>query len=64
MERSEFKDPEAKPTGRQVYALAAALCRHIGESFPTTRYAASELIDRLRADRGEIEEPTGEAPMP
>ena len=41
-----------KPTIRQVYALAAALCERSGEEFPETRGAASELIERLRVENG------------
>ena len=41
---------QAKPTGRQVYALAHELCKRTGERFPPTRGAASELIERLRAE--------------
>jgi hypothetical protein len=42
----------AKPTVRQVYALAAALCEREGEEFPETFEAASELIERLRVENG------------
>jgi hypothetical protein len=42
----------AKPTVRQVYALAAALCERAGEEFPETFQAASELIERLRVENG------------
>jgi hypothetical protein len=44
--------PEGKPTARQIYALAAALCERTGEEFPETRDAASELIERLRIENG------------
>ena len=44
--------PDGKPTVRQVYALAAALCERAGEEFPQTRDAASELIERLRTENG------------
>ncbi len=47
-----MRHPEAKPTGRQVYALAHELCKRTGERFPSTRGAASELIERLRAENG------------
>ena len=40
------------PTVRQVYALAAALCERVGEAFPDTREAASELIERMRLEIG------------
>jgi hypothetical protein len=45
-------DPKPKPTIRQVYALAAALCERAGEEFPETREDASELIERLRTENG------------
>jgi hypothetical protein len=41
-----------RPTVRQVYALAAALCERVGEEFPETSVAASELIERLRVEIG------------
>ena len=41
-----------KPTVRQIYALAAALCERTDESFPETRKEASELIERLRIENG------------
>lgn len=41
-----------KPTVRQIYALAAALCERAGEDFPETRETASELIERLRIETG------------
>jgi hypothetical protein len=41
-----------KPTVRQVYALAAALCVRVDEEFPETSEAASELIERLRVETG------------
>jgi hypothetical protein len=43
---------DGKPTVRQVYALAAALCERAGEGFPETRDEASELIERLRIESG------------
>jgi hypothetical protein len=43
---------DAKPTVRQVYALAAALCERAGEAFPETFDDASELIERLRLETG------------
>ena len=43
---------KGKPTVRQVYALAAALCERTGEDFPETRDDASELIERLRTENG------------
>jgi hypothetical protein len=44
--------PDGRPTVRQVYALAAALCERAGEEFPETRDAASELIERVRIENG------------
>ena len=41
-----------KPTVRQVYALAAALCERMGEEFPESKGDASELIERLRIENG------------
>jgi hypothetical protein len=43
---------DERPTVRQVYALAAALCERAGESFPETFDQASELIERLRLELG------------
>ena len=43
---------EHRPTVRQVYALAAALCERAGEAFPETFDEASELIERLRLELG------------
>jgi len=43
---------DRKPTVRQVYALAAALCERVGDEFPETPEAASELIERLRLENG------------
>jgi hypothetical protein len=42
----------AQPTVRQIYALAAALCERMGEEFPETRDAASEMIERIRIENG------------
>jgi hypothetical protein len=43
---------DGKPTVRQIYALAAALCERMGEEFPEKREAASQLIERLRSENG------------
>jgi hypothetical protein len=43
---------DGKPTIRQVYALAAALCERADEGFPETREEASALIERLRIENG------------
>ena len=45
-------EKRGKPTVRQVYALAAALCERMGEEFPDSRGDASELIERLRIENG------------
>jgi hypothetical protein len=39
---------EGKPTVRQVYALAYALCAAAGIRFPRTRADASRLIEQVR----------------
>ena len=52
-----------KPTVRQVYALAAALCERSGEEFPETREAASELIERLRTESGHPAPRLEDAPL-
>jgi hypothetical protein len=44
-----------KPTVRQIYALARALCTQTDTRWPDTRAEASELIERLRR-----EDPLGE----
>jgi hypothetical protein len=44
------RNPESKPTGRQVYALAHEFARRFDIDFPRTRGAASELIERLRKE--------------
>jgi len=40
------------PTARQVYALTRELCDRMGEEFPESVEAASELIERLRIENG------------
>ena len=44
-----IRNPEAKPTFRQVYALAHELAKRAEVEFPSTRGAASELIEQLRS---------------
>src|SRR4051812_2232886 len=44
--------PDPTPTIRQIYALAAVLCERTGETWPESRRAASELIERLRLETG------------
>ena len=41
---------EAKPTVKQVYAIAAALCKESGREFPQSRGEASEMIKKLRGE--------------
>jgi hypothetical protein len=52
-----------KPTVRQIYALAAALCEGAGEEFPETPEAASELIERLRLETGHPQPRLEDAPL-
>jgi hypothetical protein len=44
---------DAPPTVKQVYAIAAGLCKEAGEEFPRDRGAASELIRKLRGETSE-----------
>jgi hypothetical protein len=39
---------EAPVTVKQMYAIAAALCKNVGERFPANRGEASDLIEKLR----------------
>jgi hypothetical protein len=41
-----------RPTVLQIYSLAAALCERLGEEYPPSSAAASELIERLRRENG------------
>jgi hypothetical protein len=50
---AKVRQTEAKPTPRQIYALARELCKRSGEEFPATRGSASTLIERLRAQDGQ-----------
>jgi hypothetical protein len=52
MEEIRFPSRE-KPSVKQIYALAAALCERGGEEFPENRLEASELIQRLRVENGD-----------
>lgn len=45
-----MQHPQGKPTVKQVYAIARALCERAGEAWPETREEASVLITRLRAE--------------
>ena len=62
METTRLRAPNAPPTARQIYALAAALCERMGEEFPDTRAAASEVIERLRIENGHPEPSLPEPP--
>ena len=42
-----------KPSVKQIYALAAALCERAGEEFPENKLEASDLIQRLRDENGD-----------
>ena len=53
-----------RPTVRQIYALAAALCEKAGEEFPDTRDAASELIECLRVENGHPAPRLEDLPLP
>jgi len=44
--------PDAPPTVRQIYALAAVLCQMCDEEFPKGRETASALIERFRRELG------------
>jgi hypothetical protein len=52
MEAPAARLGDRRPTVRQVYALAAALCERLGEEFPTSGADASELIERVRRANG------------
>ena len=56
-------EKRGKPTVKQVYALAAALCERMGEEFPESRSAASELIERLRVENGHPAPRLEDAPL-
>jgi hypothetical protein len=45
-----IRNPDAKPTPKQIYALAHELSQRASEAFPATRGAASALIERLRTE--------------
>jgi hypothetical protein len=45
-------DRKRPPTARQVYALSREFCERLGEEFPESFEAASELIERLRIENG------------
>jgi hypothetical protein len=42
---------EAPPTVKQIYAIAAQLCKQVGEQFPRDRGAASALLDKLKGPK-------------
>jgi hypothetical protein len=39
---------EAPVTVKQMYAIAAGLCKQLGQKFPSNRGEASDLIEKLR----------------
>jgi hypothetical protein len=41
---------DAPVTVKQMYAIAAALCKSAGERFPANRGEASDLIEKLRKE--------------
>lgn len=43
---------DRRPTVRQIYALAAALCERQGDELPRTALEASELIEQVRRECG------------
>ena len=54
----------ARPTVRQIYALAAELCERLGEEFPDTREQASATIERLRIENGHPAPRRDDTPLP
>jgi hypothetical protein len=55
--------PDARPTVRQVYALAAVLCEKVGEPFPERRDLASDLIERVRREVGHPRPRLADSPL-
>jgi len=51
-----------RPTVRQIYALAAALCTKVDEPWPETSRDASELIGKLRREIGHPHPELGRSP--
>jgi len=49
-----LRNPDGKPTVRQVYAIARLLLAEAGEAWPESREEASELIDRFRDREDEL----------
>jgi hypothetical protein len=54
----------ARPTARQIYALAAILCERYGQAFPETQAEASRLIERLRFAQGHPQPRLEDVPLP
>ena len=52
------------PTARQVYALTRELCERMGEEYPESVEAASELIERLRIENGHPAPRLEDSPRP
>ncbi|MER3409922.1 MAG: hypothetical protein C4305_02480 [Thermoleophilia bacterium] len=50
MSEPTIQHPQGRPTVKQVYAIARALCERAGEEWPETREQASLLISRLRQE--------------
>jgi hypothetical protein len=50
MRERTVREREAKPTIRQVYAIARLLLAESDERWPDTREEASGLIERLRGN--------------
>jgi hypothetical protein len=53
MEETRRFRRQEKPSVKQVYALAAALCERMGEEFPESKLEASDLIQRLWDENGD-----------
>lgn len=55
---------DAKPTGRQIYALAHKLAEIAGLEWPATRAAASELLEHVTEQHAAICGATGDDNIP
>ena len=63
VERSSSRLRDRRPSARQSYALAAALCERLGEEFPETGADASRVIERLRLQIGHPSPSLEETPL-
>jgi hypothetical protein len=54
---------DARPTGRQTYAIARALAEIAGIDWPETRAAASDLISHLNDQRAAVAPGADNAPF-